>query len=334
MAKYNAFLDIELMKGEYSHVFDNLKNGTPVASHIWVIIRQSDVPDGEWTADNLASFCEHFDSNDTLASAHMVWCANAEAGPGTNRKFVIGDKEVLKRGTPVNLTDFILACTQSIILLAQYHTAVINLIAFPWRHVLKNSPELVADLNNTLVALVPDKEENVGLPHADAGLQEKEYERVFSALEKGELIPSHWQLYLSFKGDDGGPLWDLLRIKRCLKAMLDSDECGINVVWMSEPMHVIEELERHDIRGERGAVLGNENKPDYLLSASPINLSDFIWLCCKQRDIVYGRYALAVLMVALYPFRHAIKGDKRIWLEKTHGRLKMIHLATLEHIKH
>lgn len=116
---------------EYDRVFDGLKNGQPVPSHIWLVIVQNGVPDRQWTLDRLPAYLSMMEKGNPEASIRKVWAATPTIRP-SNRKGSGNVRMVLRGGTPINLTDFIWACCRNKSLLAQYEITVAKLVLTPF----------------------------------------------------------------------------------------------------------------------------------------------------------------------------------------------------------
>lgn len=166
------------------------------------------------------------------------------------------------------------------------------------------------------------------LPHFDIAVQKKEYQRIFSALEEGKPVPSLCWVY----ADTGGGNWTIDCLTELLKEMKKDDgKDNLRAVWVPTPEFILPD-ERNL---KRYVALGwepEETQPDYVTNLTPINLTDFIWLCCQHHSVCKKDMRFEMIGIILYPFHYAVLADKSSWVPKTASRLKKVRKA-LKNIK-
>lgn len=334
MSEENILFNNAVMEEELNRVLTAIEAGEPTPSHVWLIMHQPGIAEGEWSFDQLESFLMCLKDMANPTTLYTAWVNDPTHSPLLGAEKIIGNCKVIPGGTPINYTDLFLACGKNTRLIAGYQKLVMSILTFPWRMVVVNAPEYITKINNALVELTGHNEEGRLLPHDDVVIQKQEYTRVFSALEQGNLIPSHWHLYITYHGDTGGDIWDEKRLLTCLKEFCQTDECNdVHAVWAATPEHTIADISRQVVRDEKGRPL-DSNEPDYFIHAAHINLSDFIWLCCKHERIIRSPLNFMVAIIALYPFRGLAENNKMEWVESTLARLETIHQAIKRSISH
>lgn len=116
---------------EYDYVFNNLLVGQPTPSHIWLVIVQKGIPAREWTFAELPTYLSLSAAKSDDVDIRKVWSDIPIIKPSI-RKGTGNVRTVLRGGTAINLTDFILACCQDKMLLDQHELIVAKTVLYPF----------------------------------------------------------------------------------------------------------------------------------------------------------------------------------------------------------
>lgn len=116
---------------EYEYVFNSLLAGNPTPSHIWLVIVQKDIPDREWSFDQLPAWLSLCEAKSQDVEIRKLWSDTLNRKPSI-RQGTGNVRTVLRGGTAINLTDFILACCQDKALLDKHELIIAKTILYPF----------------------------------------------------------------------------------------------------------------------------------------------------------------------------------------------------------